>query len=77
MVTTATCAPCKAMKPIVTDAAHEARATLSVCIATAGDPILDEYNVRSVPTLIKFDGDTEVDRLVGKQTTEAINKFFN
>jgi thioredoxin-like negative regulator of GroEL len=65
------------MKPIVTEAAHEAHASLSVCIATAGDPILNKYNVRSVPTLIKFDGDTEVDRLVGKQTTEAITKFFH
>ena len=76
MVTTETCAPCKAMKPIVTDAAHEANAFLSICTVRAGDPLLDDHKIRSVPTLIKFKGETEVARLVGKQTTADIQAFF-
>ena len=76
MITTETCGPCKAMKPMVIDAAAEANVPLSIRTVKAGDPLLDQYNVRSVPTLIRLKGDTEVARMVGKQTTEAIRKFF-
>ena len=77
MVTTEACGPCKAMKPMVIEAAAEANVHLSIRTVKAGDPLLDEYNVRSVPTLIKLVGDTESERLVGKQTTETINRFFS
>lgn len=76
MITTETCGPCKAMKPMVIDAAAETNVHLSIRTVKAGDPLLDQYNVRSVPTLIRLKGDTEVARMVGKQTTEAIRKFF-
>lgn len=35
-----------------------------------------EKNIRNVPVLIFYNGDTEVDRLVGAVSLEAINKVI-
>lgn len=35
-----------------------------------------EKNIRNVPVLIFYDGDTEVDRLVGAVSLETINKVI-
>jgi thioredoxin 1 len=36
-----------------------------------------EKNIRNVPVLIFYDGDNEVDRLIGAVSLEAINKVID
>lgn len=76
LITTATCVPCKVMKPLVIDAADAAGAQLTVLTVEAGDEVLELHDVRAVPTLIKLDGDKEVARLRGKQSLADIKAFF-
>ena len=61
------CGPCKVMAPVLDDLARDrAGALLVVKLDTDRNPrTAERYGIRSIPTLIVFDGGREVGREVG------------
>lgn len=69
------CAPCKAMAPILDRLADEYPSVLIVKVdAAAHEEVLEEYNVRSLPTLLLFRSGERVDQLVGKMPHALIKR---
>jgi len=68
------CGPCRMISPVVEELASELAGRLRV-----GKLNVDEnpstaarFNIRSIPTLLVFDGGREVDRIVGAQPKAEI-----
>ena len=77
LFTSPTCGPCKAMKPVATEAADKAGIPLEVTEVGAKSPEVASFAIRAVPTLVLLDpNNKEMKRLVGVQTREALEKFF-
>ena len=67
------CGPCKAL-----DKTLEQLTTIDVIKydVDENEDLTAEKKIRNVPVLIFYDGDTEVDRLVGAVSLDAINKVI-
>lgn len=77
LFTSPTCGPCKAMKPVATEAADKAGIPLEVTEVGAESPEVASFAIRAVPTLVLLDHDnTEIKRLVGTQSRAALEQFF-
>lgn len=75
--TTNSCAPCNAMKPIIGKLRTEHKFDLTIIAATPNTQFeFTEKNIRTVPTVIVFDGSTEVARMVGGKTEAEIAEFL-
>ncbi|HEY7758295.1 MAG TPA: thioredoxin TrxC [Burkholderiales bacterium] len=61
------CAPCKTMAPVFAQAAREQRTRLRMAKldTDAQAEIAHRYAIRSIPTLLLFEGGREVDRVSG------------
>jgi len=61
------CGPCKAMAPAFEQAAYEqrSRVRLAKVDTDAQQALAARFGIRSIPTLIKFRGGREVDRVSG------------
>lgn len=70
------CGPCKAMKPLVEKLATQLGVVIQYVDCEVDEQLTTTCNVRAVPTLLKHIDGKEADRLVGKQTMEAIEKFL-
>ena len=68
------CAPCKAMKNIIAEAANQASCELISYDADEHESKFTEYNVRAVPTLIFLKNGLEVSRKTGMMTKDALIK---
>jgi thioredoxin 1 len=69
------CAPCKMLKPIMMDMISEG---YNIDVIDIDENIEEpgQYGVRSVPTCIVMDGDTEITRWSGvKQRTEIMQLY--
>ena len=75
--TSPTCAPCKTLKPILMGLAVVYQFN---CVAIQAGPNTQaefvERGVRTVPTVIVFDGDREVARFSGNQSSDFIEHFL-
>ena len=60
----ALCGPCKAFKPVMTEIKNEGYYVEFIDIDMLTD-LAQQYNVRSVPTVVIEEGGVEVDRFVG------------
>tara|TARA_R110001592_G_scaffold2637_4_gene15246 strand:+ start:2299 stop:2556 length:258 start_codon:yes stop_codon:yes gene_type:complete len=70
------CGPCKALAPTVQQLQSEGLNIQKVDIDN-NQALSTQYSVRSVPTLIKVDqSGTEISRLVGNQTADAIKSLY-
>ena len=72
------CAMCQAIEPVLGNVSRETGVT--VAMVNPGDDIglVDEWNVRSVPTLVLVEEGEEVARLAeGFKGGEAIEEFLN
>ena len=58
------CGPCKAFKPVMTEIKNEGYSVEFIDIDMLTD-LAQQYNVRSVPTVVIEEGGVEVDRFVG------------
>ena len=58
------CGPCKAFKPVMTEIKNEGYYVEFIDIDMLTD-LAQQYNVRSVPTVVIEEGGVEVDRFVG------------
>ena len=58
------CGPCKVFKPVMTEIKNEGHQIEFIDIDMLSD-LAQEYNVRSVPTVVIEEAGKEVDRFVG------------
>ena len=58
------CGPCKAFKPVMTEIKNEGHYVEFIDIDSLSD-LAQEYNVRSVPTVVIEENGKEVSRFVG------------
>lgn len=70
------CGPCASLKPVLVDLASK-RPELTVLKVDiiANDDLAEQYNVRSVPSLLLFKDGKCVDRLVGKASYVQIDRM--
>ena len=65
------CGPCKSFKPVMNEIAGEGYHVEFIDIDNLSD-LAQQYNVRSVPTVVIEENGVEVDRLVGAQPKSVI-----
>ena len=58
------CGPCKSFKPVINEIASEGYSVQFIDIDQSS-AIAEQYNVRSVPTVVIEENGVEVDRFVG------------
>ena len=65
------CGPCKAFKPVMTEIKNEGYYVEFIDIDMLTD-LAQQYNVRSVPTVVIEQNGSEVNRLIGATTKRVI-----
>jgi len=65
------CGPCQTFKPIMKEIASEGHSVQFIDIDQQGD-LAQQYNVRSVPTIVIEQGGTEVNRLIGATSKQVV-----
>lgn len=71
------CQPCKILSPIMETVELEHNLVEFVKIdVSRPNPMLEALNVRAIPTVIMFDGKTEVIRFTGVQPERKINMLI-
>ena len=65
------CGPCQTFKPIMNEIANEGHSVQFIDIDSQGD-MAQQYNVRSVPTVVIEQNGSEVNRLIGATTKQVI-----
>jgi len=65
------CGPCQTFKPIMKEIANEGHSVQFIDIDQQGD-LAQQYNVRSVPTVVIEQNGSEVNRLIGATTKQVI-----
>ena len=67
------CGPCQRFKPIMQEVANEGTHVQFIDIDTdQGRMFADQFNVRSVPTVIFEENGSEVNRLIGATSKQTI-----
>ena len=69
------CGPCKAFRPLVESMQNEIPITF--IDVDASPQTSDQYNIRSVPTIVVVQNGMEIGRAVGTKTKEEIRSLFN
>ena len=69
------CNPCKAFRPLVESMQNEIPITF--IDVDASPQTSDQYNIRSVPTIVVVQNGMEIGRAVGTKTKEEIRSLFN
>ena len=72
------CQPCKRTRPIVEELNRE-QTTAGFQIIDVDDntELVQNFNIRSVPTFILFENGIEKNRITGSQTREQLEAFIN
>lgn len=70
------CAPCKAIEPHLMTTAKSFGITVEKLNVEDKRHMFDKFEVRTVPTLILMDGESETARLSGKMNLESIKSFL-
>ena len=65
------CGPCQRFKPIMQEVANEGHSVQFIDIDSQGD-MAQQYNVRSVPTIVIEQNGSEVNRLIGATTKQIV-----
>ncbi len=65
------CGPCKVFKPIMEEISSEGHSVQFIDIDQQED-LAQQYNVRSVPTIVIIESGLEVNRFVGVQSKQTI-----
>jgi thioredoxin 1 len=72
------CAPCRATKPILENLSREFAGRVDLLQVNADDshPLLEQYHVRGIPTVLAFRNGNEVGRIVGAQGETGFRQVF-
>ena len=70
------CAPCKAIEPHLMTTAQSVGITVEKLNVEDKRYMFDKFGVRTVPTLILMDGESETARISGKMSLESIKSFL-
>ena len=72
------CGPCKQIAPRLEELAEKYSENLSVCKVDVDSnrELALEYNVRSIPSLILFNGGEQVDTLIGAVSFEELEDLI-
>ena len=65
------CGPCKSFKPVMNEIAGEGYHVEFIDIDNLSD-LAQQYNVRSVPTVVIEENGSEVNRLIGATTKQIV-----
>ena len=65
------CGPCKTFKPVMNEIAGEGYSVQFIDIDQSSS-VAEQYNVRSVPTVVIEENGVEVDRFIGAISKQAI-----
>ena len=65
------CGPCQRFKPIMQEVANEGYSVQFIDIDSQRDTA-EQYNVRSVPTVVIEENGSEVDRLIGATSKQIV-----
>jgi len=73
------CGPCRALAPTLAAVAEKYAATASVVKLNVDDnpQVSGQFGIKSIPTLILFNGGKEEDRYVGATSKDAISKMID
>lgn len=73
--TAAWCQPCQTLSKNLETLNHDLH--IEVIDIEDKPEIASEYGIRSVPTLIKMDGNTEINRFVGVKSLKQLEDWIN
>jgi thioredoxin 1 len=76
-ISAAWCGPCKIFKPIVTQFFEEHAGQIESSILDAEDEIVQQLQVKSVPTIIFFKDNKEVTRVSGVQSKNKLEQLLD
>lgn len=77
MLSSATCVPCKSLKPVVIEVCDSLGIELSIkTISGASDPLVQKYNVRSVPVVFLLEDGEVVKSFTGVRSKEEVEEFL-
>ena len=65
------CGPCQRFKPIMQEVANEGHSVQFIDIDSERD-IAQQYNVRSVPTVVIEQNGSEINRLIGATSKQVV-----
>lgn len=72
------CQPCKRTRPIVEELNREQTVAIFQIIDVDDNfDLAHTFEVKSVPTFILLENEKEVNRIVGSQTRESLERFIN
>lgn len=72
------CQPCKRTRPIVEELNREQTTAGFQIIDVDDNPeLVQNFNIRSVPTFVLFENGIEQNRITGSQTREQLEGFIN
>lgn len=76
--TSATCAPCKQLKPeLEFQAQHRGFELIKTELSPETQAEFAKFGIRAVPVTVLLDGDVEVDRFIGPMTASGIEAKLN
>lgn len=70
------CGPCKMLSRSIETIKDEIPFKIEEINADTNTDLAQKYNIRSLPTMIIVDGETEIKRNVGNMTAEQVKKFI-
>lgn len=70
------CNPCKRTRPIVEEMDREGLVKVTYVDADDNEELVRSYQIRSIPTFILVDGNTEIKRMNGAKTKEDFEEFL-
>ncbi|MFB6221873.1 MAG: thioredoxin family protein [Halolamina sp.] len=70
------CTLCQSIEPVLGNVARAADVTVGMLNPREALGLVEEYDIRSVPTLVLFEDGTEIDRMAdGFRGTDAVVEF--
>ena len=70
------CGPCRAMGPVLEKFSNDNEDITVIKVNVDENPGVADLGIRSIPTIIAFEGGVEKDRNIGATTSEKMLKLF-
>jgi thioredoxin 1 len=70
------CGPCRAMNPVLEKFSNENEDITVIKVNVDENPGIADFGIRSIPTIIAFEGGEEKDRTVGAASPDKLLKLF-